>query len=351
MRRRAVGIAAMAAVTLGGAALGWAGERKALRHSDPATEPEWRELRESLRGDVMRVESFDGTHLHVEVFGRDNKQTLVFAHGYAMSHAAWHYQARDLSNDFRVVTYDHRGHAASEEAVSGDYSIEAFGRDLAAVIDATTPDGQTVIAVGHSMGGMTVLSYIDQFPEAVHGRLAGAVLMSTSGSDVITGGIVSVGVAAARGIGNRASRRAFQALGRRASMADLVYSSSSDLSFVLTKLVGLNADASPAHVAFTEQLLLDCPNPVKAAIGPMFTSLDLREAAPLLSAPTLVLVGERDRLTPPAQARRLVELLPDAELVELAGIGHMAPLEAHAEVTAHIRRFARRLWSAERAAV
>ena len=351
---RALGVAAFATAALGGAAMGWAGERRTLRHSDPATEPEWRELRSPSTGRVVRVESFDGTHLHAEIFGSDDPlpsssaqrgravPTIVLAHGYALSRQAWHYQTRELSPHFRVVTYDQRGHAASEEAVSGDYSIAAFGRDLAAVVDATAPTGPVVV-VGHSMGGMTVLSYVDQFPEIVHDRLAGVVLVSTSGSDVVTGGLVSVSVAAAKGVSNRLTRRAFQALGRRSGYADVVYSSSNDLSYVLTKLVGLSADASPAHVAFTEQLLLDCPNSVKAAIGPMFTSLDLREAAPLVKVPALVIVGDRDRLTPPAQARRLVGLLPDARLVELPGIGHMAPLEAHAEVTAHIRRFANRV--------
>ena len=200
-----------------------------------------------------------------------------------------------------------------------------------------------VILVGHSMGGMTILSYVDQYPEWVHDRVAGAVLMSTSGSDIVTGGIVTAGRAVLGGVANRVTRRAFSALGRRSSAADLIYSSSNDLSYMLTKVVGLGPDASPAHVAFTEQLLLDCPNTVKAAIGPMFTSLDLREAAPLLKAPALVIVGDKDKLTPPRQAHRLVELLPDAELVELAGIGHMAPVEAHGEVNALIRAFARRV--------
>ncbi len=343
MKSRALGIAAFAAAAAGGAALGWTGERRMLRHEAPPADPEWRELRKPVRGRTKTVESFDGTHLHVDVVGDDAKPTIVFAHGYALSHNVWHFQRRDLDDEFRVVTYDQRGHGASEEAVSGDYSIEALGRDLSAVIEATLVRDEPVLLVGHSMGGMTVLSYVEQYPESLVDRVAGAVLMSTSGSDVVTGGLVSIGVAAAQGLGNRVARRAFTALGRRASVADLVYSSSTDLSYVLTKIIGLNADASPAHVAFTEQLLLDCPNTVKASIGPMFTSLDLREAAPLLKTPTLVVVGERDRLTPPRQARRLAELLPDAELIELDGIGHMTPLEAHGEVNALIRAMGRRV--------
>ncbi|HVM19917.1 MAG TPA: alpha/beta hydrolase [Egibacteraceae bacterium] len=343
MRRRTLGIAAFAAAAAGGAALGWAAERRALRHETPANDPEWRELRQPPGGRARTIESFDGTHLYVDVAGEEGRPTLVMAHGYALSHRAWHFQRRDLSREFRVVTYDQRGHGASEEAVSGDYSIEAFGRDLAAVIDHTVDFDEPVVLVGHSMGGMTVLSYVDQYPESVVSKVAGVVLMSTSGSDVVTGGIVSVGLAAAKGLSNRLTRRAFQTLGRRSSYADLLYSASTDTSYLMTKYIGLNAHASPAHVAFTEQLLLDTPTSVKAAIGPMFTSLDLREAAPLLKVPAVVLVGEHDKMTPTAQARRLVELLPDAELVEVAGVGHMAPLEAHAVVNAHIRAFARRV--------
>lgn len=343
MKRRALAIAAFATAAAGGAALGWAGERRAVRHETPSTDPEWQEFRRTIPSRARTVESFDGTRLYVDVVGDDERPTIVMAHGYGLGHRVWHFQRRDLADEFRVVTYDQRGHGASEEAVSGDYSIEALGRDLSAVMEATLLRNEPVVVVGHSMGGMSLLSYVEQYPESLVDRIAGAVLMSTSGSDVITGGLVSVSLAAAHGISNRLTRRAFQALGRRSSTADLVYSASTDFSYGLTKLIGLNTHASPAHVAFTEQLLLDCPTPVKAAIGPMFTSLDLREAAPLLKTPTLLLVGERDRLTPPAQAERLDELLPDSTLIKLPGIGHMTPLEAHAEVTAHIRAFTRRV--------
>lgn len=344
MRRKALAMAAFAAAAAGGAAMGWAGERRALRHTDPAMEPQWRELNAPIAARSQTVESFDGTSLLVEITGPEDAPTIVMAHGYALSKQAWHYQRRELAGAYRVVVYDQRGHGGSEEAAGGDYSIRAFGRDLSAVIEATVPAGETALVVGHSMGGMTVLSYVDLYPDSVDQRLAGVVLMSTGGSDLVTGGVVSVGKATLSGLRSRATRRAFEALGRRSGPADVSHSSSNDLSFMLTKLIGLSGDASPAHVAFTEQLLLDCPNTVKAAIGPMFTSLDLREAAPLVKVPALVMVGEHDRLTPARHAHRLMQMLPDAQLVELAGVGHMAPLEAHHEVTAHIRAFARRVW-------
>jgi pimeloyl-ACP methyl ester carboxylesterase len=107
--------------------------------------------------------------------------------------------------------------------------------------------------------------------------------------------------------------------------------------------MGLSAHASPAQVAFTERLLLDCPTTVKAAFGPALSSFDLAHALRFLTVPTTVMVGCHDRLTPPSAARRLSDALPSAQLVELPGAGHMAPLEAHAVVSATIRGCAERL--------
>lgn len=341
-RRLAIASTVMAA---GGAALGWAADRRARRGQDAVDDPEWQELRQPLRGRPQRVESSDGTALHVEVLGPGRGRaagaralrgapTLVFAHGYALSQDAWHYQRRDLCDEFRLVLYDQRGHGRSQQAAAGDYSIEALGADLAAVVAAAVPHDRRAVLVGHSLGGMAILSYVRQLPQVVAERVVGAVFIDTTGSDVLTGAVVSTGVAAVSAMRSRLTRAAFGGRG------------SGSLSLLLTRTIGLTAQARPAHVAFTEQLLVECPNTVKAALGPLLTSLDLRDAAPLATMPALVLVGERDRLTPLAQARRLAEALPDAQLIQLPGVGHMAPLEAHEAVSGQLRAFARRLTSA-----
>jgi pimeloyl-ACP methyl ester carboxylesterase len=54
---------------------------------------------------------------------------------------------------------------------------------------------------------------------------------------------------------------------------------------------------------------------------------DSRETASSLDVPALVIVGEKDVLTPPSEAEELAELLPIAQLVRLPGAGHLTPLE------------------------
>jgi len=340
-------MAAFGAAAAGGAALGWLAERRVVGASSLDADPEWRELRHPVRGKPFSVVSADGTRLHAEVLGRPDAPTLVFAHAYGLSQHAWHYQRRDLADAYRLVFYDQRGHGESDPAAPGGpgYRIEALGSDLAAVLDALAGEGERPVVVGHSMGGMSVLSLVEQYGDRV-ADLAGVVLIDTAGSDLVSGGVIGTGVAALSVVENSVAGAAFRVLGRGSALADRVYSTSSDLSWLLTRAIGLSRSASPAHVAFTEQLLLDCPNSVKAAFGPMFTSLDLAHAASRIDVPSLVIVGSDDRLTPTRSARRLADALPRGRLVELPGVGHMAPLEAHQAVNAHLRWFAREAFAA-----
>lgn len=59
---------------------------------------------------------------------------------------------------------------------------------------------------------------------------------------------------------------------------------------------------------------------------------DSRETASSLDVPALVIVGEKDVLTPPSEAEELAELLPVAQLVRLPGAGHLTPLEQPARI-------------------
>jgi pimeloyl-ACP methyl ester carboxylesterase len=91
-------------------------------------------------------------------------------------------------------------------------------------------------------------------------------------------------------------------------------------------------------VAFYERMLIACPPDVRAASGLAMSELDLYHALAHLTVPTLVMAGARDRLTPPAHARRIAAELPElAELVVLPATGHMGPLERPAEVSGALR--------------
>ena len=108
--------------------------------------------------------SFDGTEIAVRAAGDPDAPVLLFTHGFSLDMSVWHEQWIDLADDFRCVLMDHRSHGMSGDAAHGDLSVRAMGRDIAAVLDAVTPDRPAVV-VGHSMGSMAILAMAEQRPE------------------------------------------------------------------------------------------------------------------------------------------------------------------------------------------
>lgn len=339
VRRRAFGLALLGGAAAGSMALGYAAKRRAMGEQRPVDDPEWDVLLQPLHGgrDVA-VTSFDGTRLHAQVHGNPDASTIVLVHGYGLGSRFWLYQVRDLADEFRLVVYDQRGHGRSDRASrrgwrGGDYTIEALGHDLGAVLDATVAPGERVLVVGHSMGGMSILAFAQEHPRGVTARLAGAALLNTGASRLLAGSLFSTGIAALGAVEEAVTAR----LGGRGDPE------AADIAFLITRAVGLSPEASSGQVAFVEQLLIDMPREAKAAFAQTLGNLDLSEAVAHLTVPTLVLAGGRDRLTPPRHSELLVDELPGAELVVLPRSGHHAPVEDHAAVTDHLRRLARRL--------
>jgi pimeloyl-ACP methyl ester carboxylesterase len=95
-------------------------------------------------------------------------------------------------------------------------------------------------------------------------------------------------------------------------------------------------------VAFYERMLIECRADARAAVGLALSDMDLWHALAHLTIPTLVVSGDRDRLTPPAHARRIAQELPQpAGLIELRDTGHMSPLERPRELGDALLRLAR----------
>ena len=90
--------------------------------------------------------------------------TFLFVHGWACDRSFFAPQVKHFSRFARTVAVDLRGHGESNKPF-GLYSIAAFAADLASLIQSL--DLGSVIAVGHSMGGLVVLEMAANYPETV----------------------------------------------------------------------------------------------------------------------------------------------------------------------------------------
>lgn len=100
----------------------------------------------------------DGTKLYYEDSGQG--ATLLFSHGLNSSHLAIKNFINEFKGEYRLVCYDQRGHASSDRAKI-HMNIKTLGQDLKELIDYLELDDVT--AIGHSMGGATIFSYVNQF--------------------------------------------------------------------------------------------------------------------------------------------------------------------------------------------
>ena len=82
-----------------------------------------------------------------------------------------------------MIFYDQRGHGRSGEAPPETYTLTQLGMDLETVLQVIAPRGPIVV-VGHSMGGMTVLSHARQYPHHYGSRIVGAALISSAAEGV-----------------------------------------------------------------------------------------------------------------------------------------------------------------------
>lgn len=298
--------------------------RRLRRRSDPES---GEELGTLPPDDLGVVRSFDGTELAVRASGPEDAPTIVFLHAFSLDMTTWYYQWRAFSDRYRCVLYDARAHGRSGKPASGDYSVVAMGRDLHAVLEATVPNGPAVL-VGHSMGGMAIMTFAQQHPEEFGSRIAGTVLADTAVSDLLTEAVGTMGVqagAALRRLGNRLAARMEGA--ERILRGLRRYGA--DLSLLVAWGTNFGPGASPSQVEYVTRMSQDAPAEVWVHTLQDILDLDLREALQHITVPSLVIVGDRDVVTPPAGALALRDALPDARRISIGGAGHLAMLERH----------------------
>lgn len=269
----------------------------------------------------------DGLRLYVDIEGdEDADLTVVLAHCWTTDHDEWRYQVHDLRQAFgseiRIISYDHRGHGASQETPEHAATVTNLGRDLSDLIDSYAPKGNLVLA-GHSIGGMSIMALSEQRPELFPERVAGVLFVATSGGDLstVTLGLPELGARAKAQIPRMLAWRARRLSRRHRRRAPFIE------SLVVRRLLFGDDMRLRDHMLVVEGLI----NTPAASMCGFYTDLMTHDRhAPLAvleGIPTRVLVGAEDRLTPVAHARKLADAIPGAGLTVAPGAGHMLPLE------------------------
>jgi len=284
---------------------------------------------------TQRIPSDDGTEIAVEILGDGHAgPTLVFTHGWTFSSRSWHYQ-RLLAERYRLVLMDHRDHGESGEGPRENRTVDQIGRDLAAVLDATCAGGRgsgaqeaarDVVLIGHSMGGMTIMSLAAQQPERFGAQVKGVALVDTSARREPDHTFGLRGPLAKAFLAQFKSSLALMV--SDPDKAERARRSGSAISIAISRFLNIGKGSDKRLARFTEAMSAATKAQV---VGDFWLTLDTHDKLDALKVladiPTLVIVGDRDRLTPPENARVISAAVPGSRLLELRGAGHCTMLE------------------------
>jgi len=250
--------------------------------------------------------------IELAVVDRGAGVPLVLVHGFPVDHSMWQGQIDGLAGDCRVIAPDLRGFGRSS-VTQGAVTMGEMADDLDAMLDRLGID-ERVVLCGLSMGGYVAFQFWARHPQ----RLGGLVLCDTRAAPD------TPETARAR----RATADQVVAEGPRALVDGMI-----------PKLFAKSTLAeSPELIEQTRRVILAAPpEGIAAAARGMAELPDMTPRLPQITCPALLIVGCEDVISTVEEMRTIAERIPNRRLVEIAGAGHMAPLEQPEAVNAAIR--------------
>lgn len=261
---------------------------------------------------MLRMIDVSGVRFRVADVGTG--PAILFAHGFPLDHTMWAAQIDEFSKTHRVIAPDLRGFGGTDGTLYS-VSMEQFADDLIGVLEALEVD-QPVTFCGLSMGGYIGWQFAFRHPEWL-GRL---ILCDT-----------------------RSAADSAEAAANRLKMADIVMKEGPEpvVWAMMPKLFApFTAQRQPALIALVRQTVMaTSPTAIAAAHRGMAVRPDVTAMLSEIRVPTLVIVGEYDAISPPAEMKAFAAEIPDSRFVTIPDAGHMAPMENPVAVNAAIAEF------------
>src|SRR5660398_38607 len=108
--------------------------------------------------------------------GKEGSPVIIFIHGFPFNKSMWNLQVESLKDNYRLITYDIRGHGNSD-AGNEDFSIDLFAGDLIGLMDALKID--RAILCGLSMGGYIALNAVTNYKKRFDGIILSCLLYTS----------------------------------------------------------------------------------------------------------------------------------------------------------------------------
>jgi pimeloyl-ACP methyl ester carboxylesterase len=281
-------------------------------------------MREKYGGPSPRfAETADGMSVHYRDQGCKDCPAMIFVHGSNASLHTFEPLFENLKDKYRLISYDQPGHGLTGPHPRDDYSAQGMFEAISAVVDATGVERFTI--VGNSMGGWIAWRYALENPR----DLSGLVLINASGAPQAPDAEKRTLYLGARIMLHPAGRFLAQHIMPRAVFKKSLQHSSVDDAFVTEAMVDRYWE------------LLRYPGNRRAAGLRAIVDRESQYGQRLseITAPTLILWGAQDRVTPPHNATTFDQVIPNSRSVMYEDVGHLTMEEAPVRTAAAIDAF------------
>ncbi len=252
--------------------------------------------------------TLNGVSFFYEDTGGPNP-AIVFSHGLLMSSRMFAAQMESMRDRYRCIAYDHRGQGQSSDPGGRSHDMETCYRDAVAVIERL--DARPCHFVGLSMGGFVGMRLAIHRPDLLYSLS----LLETSAEPEPPENVPRY---------------------RRLAFVARWFGTGVVVDRVMPILFGKTYLTDPAMAASRASWRAEIasrPRGIVRAVRGVIERAGVLDQMSGIRVPTLVVVGDEDKATPPPKARRMHSLMPHARLAVIPGAGHSSPIEQPAQVT------------------
>ncbi len=259
---------------------------------------------------LIKMLPINGVNIAVREQGQDNASGIpvLLVHGFPFDHSMWNrvFDEVGFEHHLRLIAPDLRGLGASSlPDGAGPTSMEQFADDLFAVLEVMNIR-QKIVLCGLSMGGYVAMQYMQKYGDTV-AKLVLCDTKTTADSPQV------------------AENRRLQAQ----NLIDKPGFLSTVADTMLPNLFAAKTLTEKPDVVQEMRTLIESNNPRGAAAATlgMANRLDSTEYLKKLDIPVLVLCGSEDKLSPPAEMKKMANQAKKGEYIEIAESGHLPPVE------------------------
>jgi 3-oxoadipate enol-lactonase len=241
----------------------------------------------------------------------DRGPWVMLSHGLATDISMWDELVEALSDRYRVLRYDARGHGGSA-APAGDYTLDMLVADAVGILDALGVE-QCHVA-GLSMGGMIAIGMLINHPK----RVKSAVIADSR--HTTTPEFTEAWLQRADAVRMQGIEAIVESTVSRWSSAGL-------------------AERNPAAIAQMDSMIRKTSANGYCGCAAALARLDYGSRLKEINAPALVICGSEDHGAPPANSRQMQAMIKDARFLEINQAGHISNIEQPIIFNAAVRNF------------